>query len=230
VIQSRVEQRQSQPVLAATLTAFELVLLRTRLLCTTGELARAVDVIADVDAIGLLLNNVLANADADPATQTAAASALLQVVELCAALQQAVSDDHVPEAPKGKARAAEQSLDLNRGQPSTICTSNVGLSEPLGAPQRKTYAAMSALLQAIVRNVGMPPQSAGEGLLRGGHIVRLSVTTLRAICRAVPCAVWARYALVVELYRLRCGTCQQARLQHGQSNPMKQQTVTCCAF
>jgi hypothetical protein len=216
VIQSRLEQRQSQPVLTATLTAFELVLLRTRLLCTIGELARAVDVIADVDAIGLLLNNVLANAGADPSMRTAAASALLQVVDLCAALRQAVSEDRVPATPKGKARAAEQPLDLNCAEPGAIWAPNVGLSESLGTPLRKTYAAMAALLQAIVRNVGMSQQSAGEGLLRGGHIVRLSVTTLRAICRAVPCAVWARYTHAVESYWLRCVTGQLASLQHGQ--------------
>jgi hypothetical protein len=194
VVQSRLEQRQSQPILAATLTAFELVLLRTRLLCTVDELVRAVDLIADVDATRLLLNNVLANKDAESATRTAAASALLQVVELCAALQQAILDDQVPPAPKGKAGAAKPPVDFTVPQPGSMCAFSNGARqlETGLAPLRKMYAAVSALLQAIVRNIGMPQQSSVEGMLQGQHIVRLSVTMLRAICRAVPCAVWAR--------------------------------------
>ena len=137
-------------------------------------LCRVAELLAGVDATGLLLNNVFGNADAPPHCRAAAGAALCAVAELCSEL-----------------RALDADAAVSRGPPRTP---SEGVEEPTEAGRAVSglSGGLSALLQAIVRTVGMP-QPRGEALqLRGRHVLRLSLTSLRSICGALPCEQWSQ--------------------------------------
>ena len=191
---SRQEQRRSQPVLVATLDAFALLLSRARLLCSAEQYTRILDLLTGVDAAGLLLNNVFANAAAQPAARLAAAAALQQAVELCAALQRTLAGDAPTRPPGTKPGKHTAPLDARADSASAGALVAASSRDDSEAAQvlRRMYPACKALLQAIVRTVGMPQRSADAGQMRGSALVGVAVATLRAICQAVPCAIWAR--------------------------------------
>ena len=122
----------------------------------------ALKVVLDVDLIGLLINSMLASADADPRCRVTAAAAAAEVTGLAAA---SVRGD-------GCVSAAPSSDSARACLPDGL--------EP----------ALKTLLQCLVRNVGMPQQRELY-LCRHRHLLRLSMTMLLDITRALPCEAWA---------------------------------------
>jgi hypothetical protein len=133
-------------------------------------LLRTIDVIASVDFVGLLMNNVITNTSADATLRNAAASCLLYFTRLCSSFRSILFAD--PGLANGE---SESALDvLARIEPS-FCS----------------------LLTTIVRKVGMPSQSAQSCNFRGRHLLRVSIRMLHAICLALPTSVWSRFVLSI---------------------------------
>jgi hypothetical protein len=181
--------RASQPIITETLSALCMLM---RALRSSGPglstLTRAVSILASADMTGLLLNNVFANSASSPPSRAATAAVFSESVELCGALRRALANEAAAAAPaRGVHGCAQQSPDDYVGA-SAAAGSDSGAARALDSMQ----PGLCALLQAIVRTVGMPQQHAEPAGAQGRHVLRLSLMNLRGICRALPCPVWSR--------------------------------------
>lgn len=201
ITRGRTAQRACQPLIAATLQALSALL---GALHDSGPLslhvASAIEILANADMVGLLLNSVFANSASSAASRAAAASTFSQLCQLHALLSCAVDDDVVASAPYGRERGGQGAAGAGgAGMLPAVGTCSVKASEQSRALV-DMQPGLCALLQALVRSVGMPQQHVEPGQAQGRHVLRTSLTTLRTICQAVPSKTWSRCAHVSDEY------------------------------
>ena len=156
------------------------------------------ELLASVDFIQLLLNNVFANSASAAQTRIAAAEALAEAVELCGALRRSAGDEAAAAATVHTAQAQVEANAL-ADLPSNVRAEHASAA---GEALESMYGSLTTLLQSLVRNVGMPQQRVDIATSSGRHVLRVTLRTLRGICCAVPCEIWAPCAPDCSLVRL----------------------------
>ena len=189
VVHSRHSQRAAQPVIANTLAACSAVLSTLQSSHPSLiQLTELVQLLANLDIVGLVLNNVFANSTSTAVSRAAAVQLLSEVSNVCCTLCRAADDAAVASAPaRGAHAAAHDAADDSTSTSSAAADSHAAATDA----QRSMQPGLVAVLQALVRNVGMPQQSAAPAQLQRRHILRLTLRTLRHICQALPNKVWA---------------------------------------
>ena len=186
LVQSNSKAQQSaQPVVAATLSLFSsLAAALNGMAAYMWQLTQLVELLAGVDLAGLILNGIFTACNTASACRCAAADALMAVVGICALLRHA-ADDAAPLVASQAAGA--QPL------PNASAATSAHHAAALQAGEhalRSMQPALCALLQHVVRNVGMAQQAQEAWRLQGHHQVTASLRMLQAICATLPAGCW----------------------------------------
>jgi hypothetical protein len=165
---SQQEHHQAQPVLVAALHLLAVLLQEACVKCSVQHQFQIMELLSSVDFIGLLLNSVLANTRVPRASHYSAAACLCELVRM---LDSIVSFHCSVRCPDGGAP-----------QGTEPCTESL-------------QQALCALLQHVIRQIGMPAQHYESGTFVGRHMLRMGMQMLQHICRIVPGEQWSQCVL-----------------------------------